>query len=402
MTKWTTVADLVATLRRRWDSGRYLRSYAEGAEWVPIELPVKAPSAAELLDRFDEALAWSERFQKDSQPRDSPPRFTVIYRTIKGKGLGSNDLPARARIDSFAQLCALLKTGDQVGSFDIAVAQTAASVPELLAWVRRHPLRVIEHASAWSDLLATVAWIRATPNGGFYLRQIDVDGIDTKFVEGHRKILDALLTELLPEERIDTQFSTSNFDRRFRFRSKPEYTRIRRLAADSGLPAGLSEVTLRTDELSGVTLDCRTLFVVENEITFLAFPAVPSSMAVFGSGFALASLRLAPWLMDKEIVYWGDLDTHGFDILDRLRQRFDGVQSILMDRSTLLTHRGQWVREPSPTRRSLDHLSPAEAELFDDLVTDRFGPSVRLEQERVRFSLLTEVLEPWVDSRTRD
>jgi hypothetical protein len=399
MTQWTTVADLVTTVRKRWDAERYLRSYAEGAQWVPIELPVKAPSAAQLLDRFNEAVAWSERFHRDSQPKDGSPRFAVVYRTVKGKGLGSNEVPAKVRIESFSQLCALLKTGDQVVSFDIAVAQTAASVPELLAWVRTHPRRVIEHASVWINLLATVTWIRATPNGGFYLRQIDVDGIDTKFVERHRKILDALLTELLPDERIDRRFSAGNFDRRFRFRSKPEYTRVRSLASESRLPAGLTEVTLRTDELAGTNLNCRTLFVVENEITFLAFPPVPSSLAVFGSGFALASLRLAPWLVDKEIVYWGDLDTHGFDILSRLRHRFHGVQSILMDRSTLLAHRGQWVSEPSPTRRPLAHLGSFEAELYDDLVTDRFGPSVRLEQERVRFSLLAEALEPWADGR---
>jgi hypothetical protein len=399
MTQWTTVADLVTTVRKQWDAERYLRSYAEGAQWVPIELPVKAPSAAQLLDRFNEAVAWSERFHRDSQPKDGSPRFAVVYRTVKGKGLGSNEVPAKVRIESFSQLCALLKTGDQVVSFDIAVAQTAASVPELLAWVRTHPRRVIEHASVWINLLATVTWIRATPNGGFYLRQIDVDGIDTKFVERHRKILDALLTELLPDERIDRRFSAGNFDRRFRFRSKPEYTRVRSLASESRLPAGLTEVTLRTDELAGTNLNCRTLFVVENEITFLAFPPVPSSLAVFGSGFALASLRLAPWLVDKEIVYWGDLDTHGFDILSRLRHRFHGVQSILMDRSTLLAHRGQWVSEPSPTRRPLAHLGSFEAELYDDLVTDRFGPSVRLEQERVRFSLLAEALEPWADGR---
>jgi hypothetical protein len=399
MTQWTTVADLVTTVRKRWDAERYLRSYAEGAQWVPIELPVKAPSAAQLLDRFNEAVAWSERFHRDSQPKDGSPRFAVVYRTVKGKGLGSNEVPAKVRIESFSQLCALLKTGDQVVSFDIAVAQTAASVPELLAWVRTHPRRVIEHASVWINLLATVTWIRATPNGGFYLRQIDVDGIDTKFVERHRKILDALLTELLPDERIDRRFSAGNFDRRFRFRSKPEYTRVRSLASESRLPAGLTEVTLRTDELAGTNLNCRTLFVVENEITFLAFPPVPSSLVVFGSGFALASLRLAPWLVDKEIVYWGDLDTHGFDILSRLRHRFHGVQSILMDRSTLLAHRGQWVSEPSPTRRPLAHLGSFEAELYDDLVTDRFGPSVRLEQERVRFSLLAEALEPWADGR---
>jgi hypothetical protein len=136
------------------------------------------------------------------------------------------------------------------------------------------------------------------------------------------------------------------------------------------------------------------LFVVENEITYLAFPRVANALVVFGSGFGLASLRPLPWLVGKEIVYWGDIDTHGFDILNRLRSRFDSVRSILMDEATLLAHRGQWVAEPSPTNRPLPNLTEAEAALYGDLVEDRFGPTIRLEQERVRPSLLERELGP--------
>ena len=135
------------------------------------------------------------------------------------------------------------------------------------------------------------------------------------------------------------------------------------------------------------------LFVVENEITYLAFPRVPDALVVFGSGFGLASLRPLPWLVGKEIVYWGDIDTHGFDILNRLRSRFDSVRSILMDEATLLAHRSQWVTEPSPTDRPLANLTEAESALYGDLVEDRFGAAVRLEQERVRPSLLERELQ---------
>ena len=66
----------------------------------------------------------------------------------------------------------------------------------------------------------------------------------------------------------------------------------------------------------------------------------------------------------EEIVYWGDIDTHGFAILDRLRSRHPGVTSIMMDSHTLLAHRKQWVREPVPTRRALERLTPNEGALY--------------------------------------
>jgi hypothetical protein len=32
-------------------------------------------------------------------------------------------------------------------------------------------------------------------------------------------------------------------------------------------------------------------------------------------------LAALPWLHDEQIVYWGDIDTHSFAILSRLRER---------------------------------------------------------------------------------
>lgn len=394
MTTWTNVDDLVVTLHKRWKSGRFLREYAEGLPWAPIELPVKSPTADELLHRFDDAVLWAERFRRDSRTRAGVARFAVEYRTIAGRSLGSNSVPARIRIESFDQLCALLGTTTEVRSLDQIIDQTSGTVPELAPWVCAHPLKAIDNGDVWSNLLAVVAWIRGANTELLYLRQIDVEGVDTKFVDRHRKVLDELLMVVLPEGRIDTDHTAGDFARRYRFRARPEYTRFRVFGSESALPEACTEFTLRTEELASLELTSRLLFVVENEITYLAFPHVPDALVVFGSGFELASLRPLPWLAEKEIVYWGDIDTHGFDILNRLRSRFHSVRSILMDEATLLAHRGQWVAEPSPTNRLLPNLTGAEAALYGDLVEDRFGPTIRLEQERVRPSLLERELGP--------
>jgi hypothetical protein len=357
---------------------------------------VKAPTSVELLDRFDEAVRWASRFQRDSHTASGTERFEVTYRTVRGRNLGANSLPARIRVESFQQLCALLGTTGDVRALEAILERTRAAAPELVPWVAAHPLRAVEHQGIWDDLLATVAWIAANDSGRVYLRQIDVDGVDTKFVDRHRKLLDDLLTEILPGDRIDSRYAAAEFARRFRFMAKPAYTRLRLLGVQSAFPATVSELTLRTEELASVELEVRTVFVIENEISYLAFPAVPDSIAVFGSGFGLASLGDLPWLDVKEVVYWGDIDTHGFDILHRLRARLGSVRSMLMDHETLLAHRRQWVVEPSPTNRPLGNLTVAEDALYHDLIEDRHGQAVRLEQERVRFSLVRQALEPWM------
>jgi hypothetical protein len=396
MTSWTNVDDLITTLRKRWATGRYLSNYAGNVPWVQVELPVKAPSASQLLNQFDEAVRWAEGFQRHSHTGGGVARFAVTYRTVKGKNLGANSVPARVRIESFEQLCALIGTTRDVRILDAILMQTKVAAPELVPWVIAHPLNAIEHQSIWGDLLATVNWITTNSTEVLYLRQIDVEGLDTKFVDHHRKLLNELLTAVLPEDRIDSEYSAADFAHRFRFRPKPTYTRLRLLNPQPAFPKGLSEMTLRTEELAALELVAHTVFVVENEITYLAFPLVPNSIVIFGSGFSLAALRDIPWLDSREIVYWGDIDTHGFDILHRLRARFDSVQSIMMDHQTLLAHPRQWVNEPSPTNRTLTNLNDAERALYHDLIEDRYGQAVRLEQERVRFSWLQQALEPWM------
>ncbi|BFO23151.1 hypothetical protein SHKM778_95390 (plasmid) [Streptomyces sp. KM77-8] len=53
-----------------------------------------------------------------------------------------------------------------------------------------------------------------------------------------------------------------------------------------------------------------------------------------GSGYAASLLRHLPWLADIDLWYWGDIDTHGFAILSRVRGHFPHTRSLLMDRHT--------------------------------------------------------------------
>ena len=130
--------------------------------------------------------------------------------------------------------------------------------------------------------------------------------------------------------------------------------------------------------------------------SYLDFPRVPNAMAVFGEGFGVTVLDQISWLGDCELVYWGDIDTHGFAILDRLRKRVPAVSSILMDRATLIDHLSHVVVEERPTDAPLAALTDAEAAVHRDLIEDRFGPKVRLEQERIRFAALRGALSPWI------
>jgi hypothetical protein len=155
---------------------------------------------------------------------------------------------------------------------------------------------------------------------------------------------------------------------------------------------GLSDLTVPVPELATLDLAATRVFVTENEVNGLAFPEVPGSVVVFGLGYGLERLAALRWLRERHVVYWGDLDTHGFAILSSLRSVCPGAASFLMDRGTLIAHRELWVREPKPHRGELPGLTEAERSLYEDLRDDRLGEGVRLEQERIGYGWLVDAL----------
>ena len=158
-----------------------------------------------------------------------------------------------------------------------------------------------------------------------------------------------------------------------------------------GLPHRVSEATFRLEEIAGARVSVASAVVVENEITFLSVPVPPEGVVLWGQGFHVDRVGSLSWLRDcGSVNYWGDLDTHGFAILDRLRAWLPRTESLLMDRATLLAHRDRWVTESSPTRATLRHLAPAEESLYTDLVSDFYAERVRLEQERVDWAYAME------------
>jgi hypothetical protein len=379
VSEWSSPASIRTRLRKRWDTGTALTERASGEAFVPVDLPIRGPTASELGSRYAEVVAWVREWAQ------RPATCSVTTKVIGSRRIGANEIPDRFRIETFDDLAGFLGTADQARRHGELLDLAKGVVPQIHSWVVDRPMRALAHEDMFARLLACIRWLADHAERDLYLRQIDVPGVDTKFIEGHRAILSELVDLVI--EPADS--AARDFAVRYGFRDKPARVRIRVLDADcSRLPAGVTDVELRTDELASHLFDVERVFLVENEVTCLAFPRVPRSLLIFGGGYAVPRVAGLHWLRDVPLYYWGDIDTHGFRILDLLRSRLPDVRSMLMDRATLLAHDAHWDREPSPVNVHLEHLTPDEAELYRDIVEDVYGPAVRLEQERVSYPLL--------------
>lgn len=376
MTRWTTVSDIRARVLRRWDDGTLLRALAAGDPFPVIDIPLRGPRAAQIGDDLGAVQAWIAALDTG---RRGDTHYSLEYAPIGGRLIGRNELPTRARVTTYKQAWSLLGVAAQAREYAEILTLTTDE-PAVHSWVAGQPLRALALGPSWPALLSAYRWIADARGSSKYLREITAPGVDTKFVERHRAVLAQLL---------GVPTSSSGFLAGLGLRAKPEMLRLRP-APGLGLASPFSEASLRLEELAQLDLDVRTAVIVENEITFLSVPVPADGIVMWGKGFEVNRPGSLPWLRDAQVHYWGDLDTHGFAILNQLRAWLPQTRSFLMDRETLLAHRERWGSEASPTAAELDRLTADEAALYSDLVTDRFGERLRLEQERIDWTWAEE------------
>ena len=376
-TGWTTSDDIAARVRRRWDDGSLLRAYANGDPFDPIEVPLRGPKPSQVGDDIAAAREWVTAL--DAGRRDDG-RYTLQWQSIGGRQIGRNRLPIRAVVSSIEQTWALLGVTTLVRRFDELLA-LAHQHPQVREWVVEHPHRALELGPAMPQLIAAYDWLDSHRQSHRYLREISAPGVDTKFAERHRPVLAAML---------GVSSTAAGFLAGLGLRSKPGLVRLRP-APSLGLPAPLTELAVRSEELAQLTVEPRVAVIIENEISYLCIDVPKDGVVIWGKGFEVDSVGRLRWLAEADVLYWGDIDTHGFAILDCLRAWLPRARSVLMDRETLLAHRDRWVTEVRPAKSVLTRLTPDEQDLYSELVGDGLGERVRLEQERIDWH--------WVEQR---
>ena len=386
--KWTTVAELDAQVRRLWDQGDILRSVVTGEALFPLRLRLKVPTATDVAERFDEVRIWSSQLR-------AAKCYRVEMQSVRHRVQGNNAIPSQVWIDMLDDAVRVIDKADDLLRFGALVDATALRRETLIPWLADNPLRMLALAKVWTRFLDVVDWLEAHPRPGVYIRQMDVPGVHSKFIETYRGVLTELLDLALPADAVAASaVGTSQFARRYGFRDKPLRVRFRMLDSARALFPHVVErdVTLDAESFARLDPPVSKVFITENEINFLALPDVPDSLVIFGAGYGFDLIADATWLSRCRVLYWGDIDTHGFAILDQLRASLPHVESFLMDRATLLAFPAQWGTEEQVARRELSRLSAQEQSLFDDLRNNAIANNLRLEQERIGFRYVQTAL----------
>ena len=388
---WGTPGDIRSQLQRKWNSGQILSAMITGDPVFPLRIPLKHPTAEATGNQFDEVRQWIAALSSHCKG-ETGSGFGLEWRETSHRQLGKNRLPVAAIIETEQDALALIGKQKQAEQFRTLANTTITAFPELKDWLQKRPLMALKHAQDWPQLMNVLQWISHHPRPNIYLRQIDLPGIHTKFIECHKSLLIELLDIILPGDTINLEATGARgFEQRYGFRSKPAQLRFRLLDPNMTIQ-GLTDLTVPAQELARLQIPVTTVFITENDINGLAFPCIAKSMVIFGLGYGLQTLNEIDWLRDRTIYYWGDIDTHGFAMLDQMRQYFPQTESLLMDRETLLVHQQLWGEENRPASRKLHNLQPHEMDLYQEIINGRYRKNLRLEQERIGYSWLKAAL----------
>jgi hypothetical protein len=135
---------------------------------------------------------------------------------------------------------------------------------------------------------------------------------------------------------------------------------------------------LPLDRFRALPAACLTVIITENLMTLECLPTIPKGLGIFGQGRAVALLERIPWFNQCRVLYWGDIDEHGLQILAGLRNSYPHVQSLMMDIATLEELR-HLCGKGEPAGVPPHNLTPSERTVYDEVAKNK----LRLEQEKI-------------------
>jgi hypothetical protein len=263
----------------------------------------------------------------------------------------------------------------------LAADELTGMFPELRAWLPSNWRKLPLDGSTrefWRDLCNVVAFFRANPRPGVYVRELPVS-VHTKFIETNSKIIEHLLRVVAPhaitvaetfEEGLGLKAAASQVE-----------CRLLDLAMRPDWP--FRQLTVGIDDLYRFEdVEAAAVIVTENRTNFLTLPPVARALAFAGQGRAVSRLGRVSFLRGVPIWYWGDIDTHGFEILASLREVLPQTRSVMMDRRTFdrfTEYHVDGAKSQNGVERFLPFLAEDERELF--LAVSSSGK--RLEQEKI-------------------
>lgn len=341
-----------------------------------MSITLGVPTEKDVAIETQAVRKWVEAWSSWSSPKQ------ISWVSRQWGRLGTQNLPSNLELACPAEIAAVIGQSRRWKTAEYRYQCLIKLWPQLAgqSLVGRYFDVLADYSEEdFLRLFAMLDWLERNPESGLAPRQLPVSGLDTKWLEKRT----ALITDLLRSIRgTDTQgdfYTMCGLRRPFaRVRMRVLCPKLREQVG------GLRDIESPVTELSQLLIAPQHILIVENLETGLALPDMDGSVAFMRLGNAVSLLAEFPWVYGPKMVYWGDIDTHGYAILNRARTHFPNLVSVMMDKETFLEYRELWVEETAQAPEAeLPLLTEEEMVVFRGLKDGLWGSRLRLEQERI-------------------
>lgn len=369
---------------REWLDASVNPEQPEGSAW-PLEVTLGIPTENQVLKQVEDVRAWVADWQSWHGVG------SLTWSDRRWRKLGTQRVPEKLALSSPAEVAQWIGEAERWDRAQQRYRDLSGRWPQLANKLPRYFAILADYSEVdYRRLIDMVAWLEEHPSSNFYPRQLPVNGLDSKWLEKRK----GLLADLVDSVRGGSS-SDGDFFIRCGLKAPPQLIRLRIL--DDNLRqrvGGLSDISAPWEQLADLDLPVSNVFIVENLQTGLAFEDMPGSIVIMQLGYGVDVLGRLPWVAEAHCVYWGDLDTHGFAILNRTRSYLPELKSVLMDEETLRSHQDLWVEEKDPhSAETLPLLTDLEQVVYQAIKHNTWGQNVRLEQERIAWDVAWKILQ---------
>ncbi len=315
--------------------------------------------------------------------------YSLDFQKIKTKYLGIQDLPILIYFDNENDFLKFLGKENEVDAFKSSVEKILLIFPDLKYWIVKNPKKVIEKINEWDNILKVCQCFKQNPTPNLFIRELPVK-VHTKFIERNKSIIRELLDILIAEH---VNSNEKEFESRFNLKYAEPQIRFKVLdkKISERFLLGIDDIAIPVSQFEKLDLPIKKVLIVENKTTLyttLTLPKMDDTIAIFGSGYSVFNLKKVRWFDHLKLLYWGDIDVQGFEILSQFRTYFPQARSILMDKKTFDIYFEDDKGTPSNLSAKLK-LSDEEQLLYEILKTNNW----RLEQEKIPFDYVNKYFD---------
>jgi hypothetical protein len=333
-------------------------------------------------DILNKISAYKESIEllKNNSKESKKVGYSLVLSERLFDKIGKQLVPEKITIDSIEDYLKVTGKEKEYIAFLKNLSLIKTELPLLLDWIKSNPIKLIEH-DTWVDTLKVCHYFLGAPLPNMYIRQLPID-VHTKYIIENKSILQSLLDFLIPEYINKDEVK---FELRYNLKYSEPLIRVRFLDCSLSPINNVTDISLTLSEFKIIRTECMNIFVAENVMNFLTLPYLSKTIAIWsGGGFSVSYLKDINWIKGKQFFYWGDLDAHGFQILNQFRTYFQNTVAVMMDEETLSCFK--CASGTPASNQNLQQLTESELKLYNHLRQN----NIRLEQEKITQTFAVE------------